>query len=432
LNSIQAGKIYTESHPTFNEFVRKLYDIIQNILLGKKELTLGIVSGELAWEDEIFFDLSKKLSTLIAFLKESRIERIIFQQGLRFEELSSFISFLSRIKKMEKVDEQEYFSLHGITNIRAGRIRSLVEVEDPAEKAKETMSKYDNSLEAVSRSLNVVLNEEDIDYLDLRFNVLNFMEDFMGKHQELVSLISVKEKDVLTYVHLMNVSLLSMFFASKLEFGKDDVLDLGIAALYHDIGKLYIHKEILLKKTTLSEKEFTQMRDHPLMGVRILNEYKETLGILPPVVALEHHLRYDLTGYPKMAYLRKPHTASMIISICDVYDALALKRTYKKNYPPNKIYELMMTNKGKLFEPLLLDRFFQGIGVWPVGSIVALSDESVAVVREISEEDIFGPKVEIITPESKKETINLAKTKTVHITEALNPYREGREYLRFL
>lgn len=432
LNAIQAGKIYTESHPTFSEFVGKLHEAVQAVLLVKKELILGIVSGELAWEDEIFFDVSKKLGALINFLKEVKIERIIFQQGLRFEELNAFISFLARIKKMEKIDEQEYFNLHGITNIRAGRIRTLTPSEDPQEKANEMMRKYENAVEAVSNSINVVLDEKDLDYLDLRFNVLNCMEDFMGKHQELVSLMSVKEKDVLTFVHLVNVSLLTMFFASKLEFGKDDVLDLGIAALYHDIGKLYVSTKILQKKTALAEKEFIQMRDHPLLGVRILNNYKETLGILPLVVALEHHLHYDLTGYPKLAYPQKPHVASMMVSICDVYDALALKRTYKKDFPPNKIYDLMMTNKGKIFDPELLDKFFQGTGVWPVGAIVSLSDGSVAVVREINEEDAFKPKVEVIAPESKKEMINLAKTKTVYITEAMNPKGKGKDYLRYL
>jgi HD-GYP domain-containing protein (c-di-GMP phosphodiesterase class II) len=432
LNCLQTGKLYSENHPTFNEFVGRLFDAIQSVLLVKKELILGIVSGELAWEDEIFLDLSKKMATLVDFLKEARIERIIFRQGLRFDELSAFISFLCRIKTMEKVDEEEYFSLHDITNIRAGRIRSMVKVEDNEEKAREMMIKYENSVESVSRSINVVLDEKDVDYLDLRFNVLNFMEDFMGKHRELISLISIKEKDPLTFVHLMNVSLLAMFFASKLEFGKDNVLDLGIAALYHDVGKLYISERILQKKTKLEDKEFAQMKDHPLLAVKILDRYKETMGILPTVVALEHHLRYDLTGYPKVAYPRKPHTASLMVSICDVYDALALKRAYKRAYPPNKIYELMMTNKGKLFDPLLLDKFFQGIGLWPVGTIVSLSNESVAVVRELNEEDIFRPKVEIVAPESRKEIINLAKTKTINIIEALDPHENGQEYLHFL
>ncbi len=432
LNAIQAGKIYTENHPTFSEFVGKLHDAVQAVLLVKKELILGIISGELAWEDDIFFELSKKLGTLIDFLKEVKVERIIFQQGLRFEELSAFISYLAQIKKMEKVDEQDYFSRHGITNIRAGRIRTLIPAEDSEEKAKEMMRKYENSVETVSNSIKGVVDEKALDYLDLRFNILNGLEDFVGKHQELVSLMSVKEKDVLTFFHLMNVSLLTMFFASKLEFGKDDVLDLGIAALYHDIGKLYVSTQILQKKTALAEKEFVQIRDHPLLGVKILNNYKETLGILPLVVAAEHHVRYDLTGYPKTAYPQKPHVASMIVSICDVYDALALKRTYKKDYPPNRIYDLMMANKGKIFEPELLDKFFQSIGVWPVGAIVTLNDNSVAVVREINEEDAFKPIVEVIEPESNKQTINLAKTKTVWITEALNPKGKGKDYLRCL
>jgi HD-GYP domain-containing protein (c-di-GMP phosphodiesterase class II) len=432
LNAIQAGKIYTENHPTFNEFIGRLHDAVQGVLLVKKELILGIISGELAWENDIFFDLSKKLGTLVDFLKEVKIERIIFQQGLRFEEVGAFVTFLTHLKKMDKAEEQDYFSRHGITNIRAGRIRTLAPVEDPEEKAKEMMRKYENSVETVSNSINVALDNQDLDYLDLRFNVLNCLEDFMGKHQELVSLMSVKEKDVLTFFHLMNVSLLTMFFASKLEFGKDDVLDMGIAALYHDVGKLYISTRILQKKTALDEHEFVQIRDHPLLGAKILNNYKEALGILPLVVALEHHVRYDLSGYPKLAYPQKPHLASMMVCICDVYDALALKRTYKKDFPPNKIYDLMMTNRGKIFEPELLDKFFQGIGVWPVGAIVSLSDERVAVVREINEEDAFKPVVEVIAPENNKEMINLAKTTAVHITEALNPKEKGKDYLRYL
>lgn len=432
MNSIQAGKLYSEEHPKFNEFVERLYVLLQEILQQKKELILGIVGGEPAWEDEIFFDLAKKLGPLIDFLVENRIERIIFEQGLRIDELSHFIAFLSRTKKQVKIDEQEYFSLHGIQNIRAGRIRSMAKGEEGESKSREMQEKYGNSLHIISNSLNIVLNEEEIDYLDLRFNILNVMEDFMGRHQELLNLISVKEKDLVTFAHLLNVSLLSMFFSSKLEFSRDDVLDLGIAALFHDIGKLFISLKILQKTTTLAEREFIQMRDHPLLGARILGGYKETLGILPLVIAFEHHLRYDLCGYPKLAYPQKPHIASLIVSICDVYDALALKRTYKKDYPPDKIYELMMLERGKMFEPQLLDKFFQFIGVWPVGTIVALSDERVAVVREINEQDMLHPKVEVVAPERNGEVINLAKDKKISVTEALNPYGKGEKYLPFI
>jgi HD-GYP domain-containing protein (c-di-GMP phosphodiesterase class II) len=438
MNAIQAAKLYREEHPKFTEFVESLYAKIVEILEERKELTVGIVTGELAWEDEIFFNLSKRLEPLIKFLEESRIARIVFQQGLRLDELSHFIIFLARTKNLDKVDEQEYFTLHGIQNIRAGRLRAQVKAED-VDVAAELRTKYDSSVQVAAHSLNMVLEEEDIDYLDLRFNILSIMEDFMGRHQELLNLISVKDRDLATFVHLLNVSLLSMFFASRLEFSKDDVLDLGIAALYHDVGKLYISLKIIKKKTKLAEREFIQIRDHPVLGARILEGYKETLGTLPIVAAFEHHMRHDRTGYPKVAYARKPHLAAMMISICDVYDALALKRCYKKDYPPDKIHELMVMEKGRMFEPELLDKFFRHLGVWPVGSIVALNDGRVGVVRENHEQDVRRPVVEILSPGNGQngqngganggETVDLLSDRNLVITEALNPHDRGREYL---
>ena len=430
MNAVQAGKLYEEGHPKSLEFLNRLYNIVTEILSTRKEFIIGIVDSELAWGEEIFFNLSTKLRGLITFLEESNIQRVVFQQGMSADELSSFINFLTRTKRQSQVDEKEYFTLHGIQNIRAGRLKALVHVEGKEIESEETIRQYTTSLETISGSLNTVLNEEEIDYMDLRFNILNIMESFMGRHQELLNLVSIKKRDLITFVHLMNVSLLSMFLASKLGFAKDEVLDIGIAALYHDVGKLSISLKILQKKEKLEDDEFTQIKNHSLLGSRILYRYKEALGTLPIVVAFEHHLRYDLTGYPKVAYPQKPHIASLIVSMCDVYDALAQKRTYKKDYPPDKIYEIMMMEKGKLFDPQLVDRFFQFLGIWPVGTLVKLSDKSVAVVREANVKDIFNPKVEILAPKKKRGHIDLLDNDKLTITNALNPYTAvAKKYL---
>jgi len=429
MNAIQAGKIYTGDHPKFKEYLNRLYGLVQEILEDRKELVLGIIGGEAAWEDEIFFNLRGKLGLLIDFLEKNGVERIIFQQGLRFEELREFIIFLTRVKRQEKISEQEYFSLHGIQNIRAGKLRTMVKAEGIAAEAEETRARYEGSVRSVSNALNVVLEKEEVDYLDLRFNILGIMEDFVGRHQELLNLVSVKRRDLVTFVHLLNVTLLSMFFASKLQFSKDDVLDLGIAALYHDIGKLYISLKVIAKESRLSEGEFLQVRNHPLLGARILEGYKDALGILPIVVCYEHHLRYDMTGYPKSPYARKPHPASMMVSICDVYDALALKRSYKKDYPPEKIHELMRLERGRIFDPQLLDKFFEFMGVWPIGTLVALNDERVGVVRAVSELDPDRPTVEILAPGGGRETIDLAQKPDMRILRSLNPQGEGAAYL---
>ncbi len=430
MNAIQAGKIYAGEHPKFTEYLEKLHSGLQAILEERKEVVLGIIGGEPAWEDEIFFTLRGKLAPLIDFLDKNDVERIVFEQGLRFEEVRQFIIFLTRTKKLSNVSEQEYFNLHGIQNIRAGRVRALVPGEGGPEAEGDLLTtRFETSVQTVSHSINVVLNEEDVDYLDLRFNILAIMEDFVGRHQELLNLVSVKKKDLVTFVHLLNVALLSMFFASKLDFSKDDVLDLGIAALYHDVGKLYVSQKVIQKKKALSEKEFSQIRNHPLLGAKILEGYKDSLGILPMVVAYEHHLRYDLTGYPKGAYPRKPHLASLMITICDVYDALALRRSYKKDYPPDKIHEVMMLDKGKTFDPVLLDKFFQFMGVWPVGTLVSLDDGRTGVVRQVHEQDIFRPAVQIIAPANEGEMIDLLERNDLGIQAALNPHKEGKPFL---
>jgi HD-GYP domain-containing protein (c-di-GMP phosphodiesterase class II) len=151
------------------------------------------------------------------------------------------------------------------------------------------------------------------------------------------------------------------------------------------------------------------------------------------VVAFEHHRRYDTSGYPKVTFPIKPHVASLMVSICDVYDALSQRRSYKSDYPPNEIYEFMLKEKGKLFEPTLVDHFFKIMGVWPIGTIVALSDGRIAVVKEEHEDDIFSPAVEILQPQEKGMSIDLKQTKqTLSIARALNPYTEAKEYLTLI
>jgi putative nucleotidyltransferase with HDIG domain len=433
LSAIQTGKIYSPDHPKYHEFIEQAHNSLQDVLKEKKELVIGIVEDELAWEDEIFFDLSQKLRSLVLYMQERGIERIYFNQALNKDELEKFVTFLITPKGDLPKDAHEFLSAQGVKNIRAGKIRAMADNQKKVtETSREMVKQYENSLKTISQSFDKLLNEEDLDYLDLRFNILTVMENFMGRHQELLNLISVKKKDMVTFVHLLNVSILSMYIASKLGFSKDDVLDIGVAALFHDIGKISISLGILKKKTKLEEDEFRKIQDHTVLGTKILTRYIDILGILPVVVSFEHHMRYDLTGYPKVDFPHTPHLSSFIVSLCDVYDALTQRRTYKKDYPPLEIYNMMMKEKGRLFEPKLLAKFFKIMGVWPIGTIVSLSDRSIAIVREENEKDIFRPIIEVISPKKKKGMIDLLKNEELSIKKSLNPFAEGKKYLEML
>jgi len=430
-SAMQTAKLYSGDHPLFHETIKKAYKSLKEALENKTEIVIGMVDEELACEEEIYFDLSRKLRSSILYLLDRNIEKIYIHRALKLDELSEFVALLSSSKNELTKDSQKVLALHGIRNIKTGKIKddSLFRIGG-TDDWRILQKLYETSVNSYVRSIESVLNLKELDYIDLRFNLLNVMENFVGRHQEIMSLIEIKQKDLLTYVHLMNVSILAMHLSAKLGYSKDNVLDVGVAALFHDIGKMYISSEILKKKSKLTEREFSKIKDHAILGARILNEYTETMGILPAVIAFEHHLRYDLTGYPKVTYLKKPTIASYIVSICDVYDALAQRRTYKKDSPPNKIYEIMIEDRGKLFHPEILDRFFEVTGVWPVGTIVSLSDNSIAVVREINELDIFRPKVEVIFPSTIKRFVDTEREKhKIKIVAPLNPFGEGKNYL---
>ena len=436
MSAIQAAKIYSTDHPYFEDFIDKAYSSLLDILKERTELIIGIVEGELSIGREIFFDLSQKLKPLITYLHERGIDRISFHRTLKREELISFLSFLTVPQQDRKRTVEESLLLLGIKNIKAGKIRAA-ETKDVSpemrEKAMSFMEKYEYSLDIVDRYTEAVLQEEEFDSLELRFHIVNFLENLLGMYQEFLDLSLIKSKDLTTFIHLLNVTVLSMYVSSEIGFSKDEVLDLGIAALFHDIGKLSISRGLLQKRGKLKEKEFSIMEHHTDLGAEILLKYVDALGTLPAVVAFEHHLRYDLKGYPKLPFPRKAHPASLIVSKCDVYDALAQRRPYKQSYPPLKIYEIMMMGKGKSFDPKLLDEFFRIIGVWPVKTIVTLCDGRIAIVREQNDNDIFNPKVEVISHEEKREFIDLAeKKKEIKIEDSLDPFKEGKKYLHLV
>ena len=432
ISSWQMAKIYETEHPIFTSSLDEAYSSLESLLVEREELIIGIFENELASGGHIFFELSKKMVAAITNFKQRGIERIVFHRSLNQEELKKFISFL--VMPAEEVinDPQEHLSFMGVNNIVVGKIKgpSKEKSKDSKSQEEETIfNNYDDCLGKLSESLSSLIDQKAINYLSLRSVANNIMENLVGNYQVFFKLTQTKSHDIVTFVHLLNVSILSVYFSHKLGFDKKDCLDIGTAALFHDIGKLYIEKKIIQKPKGLDRSEFVKIKSHTVLGTEILLKYVESLSILPVVVAFEHHLGYDLSGYPKGFFLKKLHTASQIVCICDVYDALTQRRSYKWDYPPEVVYMIMMRDKGKKFSPELLDRFFQIMGIWPRGTIVVLEDDRIAIVRDVSEDDIRRPKIEIVSPKTR-EMINLKEAdQSIKIKGSLNPLKEGKEYL---
>ena len=428
----QVGRIYEIGHPQFMESLSRAYDSLKAILSENEDLVLGIFGEELASGDEVFFDLSQKVSPIIKSLKSRGIEKISFKRGVNRQELAKLIYFLLT-SKSESFDEfQEYLYIEGMRNISVGKIKAIDEAGGDSETEKKgKIQQYEKTLDRIAQILDEAVNKESINTLQLKFVTNGIMDSLVGNYQLFFKLLKVKSYDTITFTHLLNVSILSMYFSHKLGFNRQDCISIGVAALFHDIGKLYIAKKIVQKAGRLDEEEFSAIKNHAVLGAQILLKYVDSLTILPVVVAFEHHLRYDLGGYPKVFFPRRPHIASLIVHICDEYDALSQRRSYKQDYPPEKIYKLMNIYREKKFPSGLLDKFFRIMGVWPKGTIVRLDNGEVAIVREEDEEDMFSPKVEVVSGNTKG-IVDLKTNQTIKIQSSLNPLGEGKEYIEFV
>ncbi|MDD5501695.1 MAG: HD domain-containing phosphohydrolase [Candidatus Omnitrophota bacterium] len=430
LTCLQTAKMYGTSHPMFQKSLDKAYEAFEDAFSELNEIVIGIVGDELACGKEIFFDLGKLLRPAIIYLKERNIERLAFSRALSKDELGKFIGVISGPKEDFKGSPQELLTLAGINNISIGKLKVGPD-HDGGELNLDKPNLYDFSVEKVAQVVSSVLNLEKIDPRLLRLSLNNIIDSLSMQRQELLKLATVKRYDVEVYVHMLNVAIFAMYFSSRLGFEKNEVLDIGVAALFHDIGKMYISRKTLHKPDKLSEQEFNRIKSHTVLGAEFMFRYVDTLGTLPVVVSFEHHLKYDMSGYPRMPLLKKQHIVSAIVSICDVYDALSQRRGYKQDYSPDVVYNIMNKDRGTAFDPALLDKFFQFMGFWPIGAVVALNDGSIALVREENDSDIRRPKIEVISPEEKRRSVDLVQEPSLSIERYLNPWKEGKEYLKF-
>jgi len=430
ISSWQTARIYSVEHKTFIESLEKTYISLKKAFGEENELVIGILEKELASGEDIFFELSKKVAKTITYFKKIDVERIIFHKNVSKKELTKFISFL--IIPIDETEHapQKYLSFAGIKNIEVGKIKvsdgDFVEDRDNVE-----FKHYQKSLKRLSNLLDGVLNNNTVDGLNLKFIANDIMDNLKDGYQIFSQLKEVKDYDMITFTHLLNVSILGIYFANKLSFSRDDCLDVGVAGLFHDIGKLYIAKKIIQKKGKLDQEEFDKIKSHTVLGAEILLSHIDSLTILPAVVAFEHHLQYNLKGYPKLFFPHKINIVSSIIAICDVYDALIQRRSYKRDYPPEVIYEIMIKDKGKRFDPELIDIFFKIMGVWPRRTIVRLEDGRIGIVKQENEEEIFSPIVEIVDG-GGKELVDLKINKEVKIKQSLNPLTEGKNYVNLI
>lgn len=198
---------------------------------------------------------------------------------------------------------------------------------------------------------------------NFEYITLSFIKNFAKKSNIFFNIANLKEHHKYTYLHSANVSNLVIGLGMALGLDKKDVFQYGLAALLHDLGKMFISESILSKPTRLNQEEWDLVKKHPIEGARLLAKQKD-MPAITVVVAFEHHIHFNgLGGYPKCTPPRKPCAVSQLISISDCFDALFAKRSYHSRYDILNALSIVQDSAGSLYDPYLIDIFSKFINL---------------------------------------------------------------------
>ncbi len=262
-----------------------------------------------------------------------------------------------------------------------------------------------------------------------KINIKNDMEkakkqveklvDQIFSHKNImVNIIDLKVFDDYTYYHSVNVAVLSIVIGVALEIDREELCELGFAAILHDIGKVFVDKYVLNKPGRLNIDEFEEIKKHSLLGAEhIKNGY--TMPNSSYMGILDHHEKFEGGGYPNSIEGERISLYGRIIAVADVYDALTSDRPYRKALLPSEAMEYIMASTTTLFDPKIVEVFVRKVAAYPIGTSVKLSNGAIGIIIDNYEDLCMRPKVRVYREKNKNINpyeIDLANYKNLNIT----------------
>lgn len=255
---------------------------------------------------------------------------------------------------------------------------------------------YEDTFTTIKDVMESVRADEEIDVEELKDTVQDLVHYILNDDMIFMTLTGIRDIDNYTFLHSVDVCIYTIITAKALELDINEIHELALAAILHDIGKCKVPLSILNKPGKLTDQEFEIMKDHSRRGANITRNME---GISEKVsrIILQHHEKWDGSGYPEGTKGHSIEMGARIISIADVFDALTSDRVYRKRFMPHDAAEFLMRQSDSQFDPKLLDCFIESIAVYPQDSIVLLNTGEVARVLPAKGSASIRPKVSIIT-----------------------------------
>lgn len=404
---VKTALIHDPNNIAVRNAVEKLIFLMKPILESEKNIILEL-SGEFFYMNEtrIRYSLEFLLNFdfLIKEFRKRELGKVVFTAPLQSDDIIIFLKAFvtagfsdSPFEKMSEILEtSDAIQVDRLKRILEDRFKKGSEEVDARKIIKKT---YFNAVSYTKGVLTKIKSGQRVDMKKAKRLVESMVDQLLEDEQFFLSLTAIKDFDEYTYHHMVNVSILSMSLGQRLGLSRQALTELGLAALFHDIGKVEIPHEVLNKPSGFTDEEWKIIKKHPVWGVKAilgLGRFNSS-SIRALIVSFEHHLNCDFSGYPKVKKYMELDLYSRIVTLADQYDAMTSARVYKRiPMSPDKSLSIMLEGAGSHLDPLLFKFFTNMVGIYPIGTIVMLNTKEVGLVYECNAAFADRPRVLII------------------------------------
>ncbi|HEY7472764.1 MAG TPA: HD domain-containing phosphohydrolase [Gemmatimonadota bacterium] len=409
--ALRSAQLYDARNDTLRAAADRLVRTLEELLLVDRSARLE-VGGDLILVNDVRIRSELRSysvhSNLMRFFRELGIGGFEWEAAPDVGQAARFVSVVGRLE-LEDGSEDPVFRLRqrlfeeglGGTLVLEPREEEAEPLLDDPDKRHRAERTYRHTVAVTRQLMDSQRAGHTLRLTRVRRAVQSIVDQVFDDESLLVGLTNLRDYDEPTFTHSVNVCIFAVSLGQRIGLSRLELYELGMAGLLHDLGKVDIPREVLLKSEALTDAEWEAMQRHPAFGVwRIMaGRQRGRVPAREMLAAFEHHLNVDLSGYPSIRYPRKLSLYSRIVAICDSFDAGTTPRVYKTDpITPAEMLQAIDRWKDVRYDPILIKAFVSLLGIYPPGCVVLLDTQEIAVIMAVDPEprNINRPRAKIV------------------------------------
>ena len=455
--TIKISAMYEANNKRYVDQALKLRDILTKLFALEPDFSLVTKGGHF-----YVLDVRIKNENDLDAAKSYFLERwgafgasgFSFNKKLDPNELDKFIYFIGSFKPGVDIldniqalrDGLDQLQIENIVPIRLATGERETGESSEADKEKNSTrtgarKAFFGAISVVQDALGQARTSSTVNIAKTKRVVQQLIDQIIDDECSLVEMTALRNFDDYTYVHSVNVCVLSLVLGYHIGLDRKRLSNLGVGALLHDLGKTKLSKELVNKPGRYDDYDWQLMRKHPIYGIKVMFKTRaidETTSRAAATI-FEHHLSFDSSGYPELLNKRKPSLFARIVAIADTYNAMTSGRVYhNKRHLPDETITSMANRVGKVFDPVLLKTFINIMGIYPVGTVVALSSKEIGIIAKNNPDNLEKPQVKVIANEeglydmSEVKVMDLSKEVGVSVTKIIDDDKYNIDIANYL